>query len=115
MNKIIAVIAIISTIGIIKANAQGCVAIRSTGGAACSMQKSTDSSKWTLAINGRYFKSFRHFVGTAEQKQRVDQGTQVINHSLTADLSYYIGIKWLLSFYKKTFCVFKFLLPHESP
>ena len=87
MNKSIALIAIICTIGITKANAQGCVAIRSTGGAACSMQKSTDSSKWTLAINGRYFKSFRHFVGTAEQKQRVDQGTQVINHSLTADLS----------------------------
>ena len=65
--------------------AQGCVAIRSTGGY-CSMQH-TDSSKWQLSINNRYFKSFRHFVGTAEQKQRQVLGNEVINHSVATDIT----------------------------
>lgn len=65
--------------------AQGCVAIRSTGGY-CNMQQA-DSSKWQLSINNRYFKSFRHFVGTDEQKQRLDLGTEVINHSTATDLA----------------------------
>lgn len=66
-------------------NAQGCVAIRSTGGY-CTMQN-TDSSKWLLSINNRYFKSFRHFVGTDEQKQRMELGTEVINHSTATDIA----------------------------
>jgi hypothetical protein len=66
-------------------HAQGCVAIRSTGGY-CSMQQA-DSSKWQLTINNRYFKSFRHFVGTDEQKQRMDLGTEVINHSTATDIA----------------------------
>ena len=62
-------------------NAQGCVAIRSTGGI-CTMNHSeqTDtSSKWEFNANNRYFKSFRHFIGTAEQKQRVEQGSVIIH------------------------------------
>ena len=69
--------------------AQGCVAIRSTGGI-CAMDHSEladTTSKWEFNANNRYFKSFRHFVGTAEQKQRVAQGTEVINHSYTLDLT----------------------------
>ena len=73
-----------------KSTAQGCVAIRSTGGI-CTMDHSTGDaakpSNWTLNINNRYFKSFRHFVGTVEQKQRVDQGTEVVNHAYTMDIS----------------------------
>jgi hypothetical protein len=74
------------------ANAQGCVAIRGNGGT-CTMtghdMTSTDkiSSGWTFAINNRYFKSFRHFVGTQEQKQRVEQGTEVINHVFSTELA----------------------------
>jgi len=71
------------------ANAQGCVAIRSTGGL-CTMDHSEQIdtlSKWEFNLNNRYFKSFRHFVGTKEQKQRVAQGTEVINHSYTLDLT----------------------------
>lgn len=41
---------------------------------------------WSLSINSRYFKSFRHFVGTAEQKQRVQQGTQVVNRVFSTEL-----------------------------
>ncbi|MES2773542.1 MAG: hypothetical protein V4722_05135 [Bacteroidota bacterium] len=70
--------------------AQGCVAIRSTGGF-CSMEqhdgKMENPSKWVLNMNNRYFKSYKHYVGTDEQKQRVQLGTQVINHSYTADFT----------------------------
>ena len=100
MKKYILLIAAIAVIGIKNVNAQGCVAIRSTGGAFCSMEKKTvDSSKWSLTLNGRYFRSFRHFVGKEEQKQRVNEGTQVINHSFTTDLSltYKLKNNWSIS------------------
>ncbi len=80
-----------------KIYAQGCVAIRSTGGV-CSMDHSEQMdtlSKWSLNLNNRYFKSFRHFVGTKEQKQRVAGGTEVINHAYTMDVSLFFNInKW---------------------
>jgi hypothetical protein len=72
-----------------KTNAQGCVAIRSTGGFGNSvkaMQNDT-AAKWEFSTNVRYFKSFRHYVGTAEQKQRQVLGNEVINHSYTQDLT----------------------------
>ncbi len=72
-----------------KTSAQGCVAIRSTGGV-CTMDHheiADTLSKWEFNLNNRYFKSFRHFVGTKEQKQRVEQGSEVINHSYTLDLT----------------------------
>jgi hypothetical protein len=64
---------------------QGCVAIRSTGGY-CSMQNA-DDSKWQLSLSNRYFKSFRHYVGTEEQKQRQELGNEVINHQYTLDVA----------------------------
>jgi hypothetical protein len=72
-------------------NAQGCVAIRSNGGT-CTMtayelnQSMQTHSSWSFAMNNRYFKSFRHFVGTDEQKQRVAQGTEVINRVFATEL-----------------------------
>jgi len=70
--------------------AQGCVAIRSTGGL-CTMGEHPDSlapqGSWLFNSNTRYFKSFRHFVGKQEQFQRVDLGTDVINHAYTQDLT----------------------------
>src|SRR6185437_7758087 len=56
-----------------RASAQGCVAIRSNGGfcTAGEEQGHVDTSaQWQLSINNRYYKSFRHYVGTAYQKQR---------------------------------------------
>ncbi|MEP6582998.1 MAG: hypothetical protein ABJA90_01975 [Ginsengibacter sp.] len=84
-----------------KTNAQGCVAIRSTGGI-CTMdhaQQMDTLSKWSLNVNNRYFKSFRHFVGTKEQKQRIAGGTEVINHSYTLDVSltYNINKRWSIA------------------
>ncbi|HTH31100.1 MAG TPA: hypothetical protein VL946_07100, partial [Lacibacter sp.] len=60
--------------------AQGCVAVRSNG-AMCTMSHadSEDDHKWQLTTGYRYFHSFRHFVGTDEQKHRVDEGTDVRN------------------------------------
>ncbi len=67
--------------------AQGCVAIRSSGGLGCSLKEhSKDSSGWMLNINNRYFKSYKHFVGKEEQEERVEKGTEVINHAYTMDI-----------------------------
>ncbi len=82
--------------------AQGCVAIRSNGSACTMMQHDSNSShkSWSLNINNRYFMSFRHFVGTAEQKQRETLGTQVINESFSTDftLTHTINSRWMLAF-----------------
>jgi hypothetical protein len=42
---------------------------------------------WLFNANTRYYRSFRHFIGKQEQTQRIAQGTNVINHSFTEDLS----------------------------
>jgi len=86
MKKILLLIAIIAA-AISKADAQGCVAIRSTGGLCTEgAMEHANPSKWSIGINNRYFKSYKHFVGTEEQKQRTAQHTEVINHSYTMDV-----------------------------
>ncbi|MEP6749889.1 MAG: hypothetical protein ABJB86_19280 [Bacteroidota bacterium] len=85
-------LALLSAILIIFANytatAQGCVAIRSTGGFCTAGSGHADTAaKWSLNINNRYFKSYKHFVGTAEQKQRQTLGTEVINYVYNADFA----------------------------
>jgi hypothetical protein len=72
--------------------AQGCVAIRSTGGI-CAMNEHPDSTAtsagyWLYNSNNRYFKSFRHFVGKAEQYQRFTLHNNVINKVFTQDNSF---------------------------
>ena len=64
--------------------AQGCVAIKGTAGI-CSHP--SDVKGWELNLNNRYFKSYKHFVGTVEQKQRVKEGTEVINHAYELDIT----------------------------
>ena len=82
--------------------AQGCVAIRSTGGI-CTIDHSGQAaipSKWEFNVNNRYYKSFRHFSGPDEQKQRVREGSEVINHSYTLDLTLtrHLNKWWSFSF-----------------
>ncbi len=89
MKKVIFSLLIYFTSAPTKSFSQGCVAIRSVGGL-CTMDhmgNNIDSSNWMLNLNGRYFRSFRHFVGTREQKHRVEEGSEVINKSFTFDLS----------------------------
>ena len=69
-----------------KTNAQGCVAIRSNGNS-CSLGKPGDAKGWQLNLNNRYFKSFKHFVGTEEQKEREEKNTEVINYSYSLDIT----------------------------
>ena len=67
-----------------ESNAQGCVAIKGTAGI-CS--RPTDSKGWEINLNNRYFRSYKHYVGTEEQKVRVEEGTNVINHAYELDIS----------------------------
>lgn len=73
--------------------AQGCVAVRNM--ATCSALDST-SSKWQIALNYRYFKSFRHFRGKEEEEERVQNGTEVINHdnSVLLGINYNFNKRW---------------------
>ncbi|MGC4102192.1 hypothetical protein [Ferruginibacter sp.] len=94
MKKIFTLAAIIC-IAHHTAHAQGCVAIKGTAGI-CS--KPSDAKGWELNLNNRYFKSYKHFVGTEEQTQRVDQGTNVINHSYELDITATrtVNLRWSL-------------------
>ena len=69
-----------------QSNAQGCVAIRSNGNT-CSSGKADAAKGYIFNLNTRYFKSYKHFVGTEEQHERVEEGTEVINHSLSFDFT----------------------------
>lgn len=89
MKKLISILSITFFITLILNNnsyAQGCVAIRSTG-AGSTIHTPDSVSGWTLNINNRYFKSYKHFVGKDEQYYRIDSGTNVINHQYTLDLT----------------------------
>jgi hypothetical protein len=89
-------------------SAQGCVAIRSNG-ATCAMMgyhpdgdhAAMQNTGWTLGINSRYFKSYKHFVGTKEQHERVENGTEVINHFTSTEfgLTRQLNNRWSLAFY----------------
>src|SRR5437868_7976763 len=68
----------------VKIQAQGCVAIKGTAGI-CG--RPSDAKGWELNLNNRYFKSYKHFVGTVEQKQREEEGSNVINHSYELDIT----------------------------
>jgi hypothetical protein len=64
--------------------AQGCVAIKgSTSG--CS--RPSDEKGWELNLNNRYFRSYKHYVGTNEQKERVEKKTNVINNVYELDIT----------------------------
>lgn len=78
--------------------AQGCVAVRNM--ASCSMVfDSTSSRAFQFSMNYRYFKSFRHFTGKEEDKERVDENTNVINHdnSIILGVNYTINNRWSVS------------------
>ncbi|TSD66936.1 hypothetical protein FFF34_005920 [Inquilinus sp. KBS0705] len=74
------------------ASAQGCVAIRGNGSFLTMEHPMLDTTaasdqSWYFTSSFRYFKSFRHFKGNEEQKQRQVLGNEVINHQTTIDLA----------------------------
>src|SRR5215831_12299364 len=84
MKRFYIVLCISLLVAQFKTNAQGCVAIKGTAGV-CS--RPSDAKGWELNINNRYFKSYKHFIGKEEQKQRVEEGSNVINHSYEMDIT----------------------------
>ncbi len=87
-------------ISVTKSTAQGCVAIR-TNGAVCTRQETgkSDVGGWQVNTSYRFFKSFRHFVGTAEQKERVEKGTDVRNwqHALNLTVVRQFNNRWSMA------------------
>ena len=68
--------------------AQGCVAIRGTGNACMiAHADSSNQQQWVLTTSARYFKSFRHYSGNEENKERLIQHTEVINHTASLDIN----------------------------
>ncbi len=80
--------------------AQGCVAIRSTGGfcAAGDHQHVDTAAQWQFSINNRYYISNRDYIGSAYQKIRQTLGNVVINHAYTMDMTIYriLNPRWTL-------------------
>jgi len=78
--------------------AQGCVAVRNMS--SCSLVfDSTSRGGWQFSMNYRYFKSFRHFTGKEEDKERIEENTNVINHdnSIILGANYTINSRWSVS------------------
>jgi hypothetical protein len=85
MNKnfyaIVFAIICLPFVSITTTNAQGCVAVRNMS--SCSLtgdSTSHDKNVLQISLNYRYFKSFRHYKGREEQLERLEKGTEVINH-----------------------------------
>jgi hypothetical protein len=99
MKKIIGLITIIIIIAAMPAVvfAQGCVAIKGTAGV-CSLRP--NDKGWDLNFNNRYFRSYKHFVGTKEQPQRVEDESNVINHSYELDITAIrtLNRRWSIAF-----------------
>jgi hypothetical protein len=58
----------------------------------------TSYQKWQLDFGWRYGYSFRHFVGTDEQEERLAEHSQVVNNVNLADLSLRYNVNPRLSF-----------------
>lgn len=69
---------------------QGCVAVRhmscASGGATSSDLFAQKHGKWQVSTGYRYFRSFRHFRGSEQEHERVENHTEVINLSHAFDL-----------------------------
>ncbi len=74
--------------------AQGCVAIRGNSASGGGFENTANLMKGELntQMGLRYFKSFRHFRGTTEETNRIEEGTNVINHSYFMDVSFSYGV-----------------------
>ncbi|MBK9271579.1 MAG: hypothetical protein IPM48_08265 [Saprospiraceae bacterium] len=67
--------------------AQGCVAVRSTGSACTGLTNFVQPNHgWQLNFAYRYFKSYKHFRGNHEEKNRVEAGSDVRNYTNNLDI-----------------------------
>ena len=66
--------------------AQGCMAVCSTGNINMLHPDENEKAAWPLCTTSRSFKSFRHFSGTEENKQRLIKGAEVMNLQTRLDI-----------------------------
>lgn len=81
---------------------QGCIAVRHMACASGRLNNSNakmQSGQFQFTAGYRYLYSYKHFVGTTEQKQRVAEGTDVRNysHSLDFGLTYALNTRMSVS------------------
>ena len=74
-------------------NAQGCVAVKNMSSCPLTYDSLSSGRGLQLSLNHRYFRSYKHFVGSHEETHRVEQGTQVINN----DNSINLGVTYTLN------------------
>lgn len=77
--------------------AQGCIAVRSGCGVNVGGGAVLGKGQWNAGTNFRYFHSYKHFRGKHEEKERVENGTEVINDSYFFDLQASYGLTDRLS------------------
>jgi hypothetical protein len=73
--------------------AQGCVAVRNMSSCSLSWDSTSTHDKFLVSLNYRYFRSYKHFRGDHEEKERVENGTEVINN----DNSVIFGFSWFVN------------------
>jgi len=78
-----------------KVSAQGCVAVKNISSPGLNFGDDTHQG-WQFSLNYRYFRSYKHFRGTEEEEQRVEQGTEVINNdnSINLGINYTFNSRW---------------------
>lgn len=76
--------------------AQGCVAVKNMTGHHNLNFGDEPQSGWQFSVNYRYFRSYKHFRGTHEETERVENGTEVINNdnSVNLGINYTFNNRW---------------------
>ena len=79
---------------------QGCIAVRSMATANGNPSGSAfmKAGEFQVSANYRYLHSYKHFVGTVEQPQRVEEKTEVINDQNSFDFGLTYAVTNRLSF-----------------
>lgn len=79
--------------------AQGCVAVKNMSTCPMTFDSLSSGRGLQVSLNYRYFRSYKHFVGSHEETHRVEQGTQVINNdnSVNLGLTYAINQRFSAS------------------
>ena len=75
--------------------AQGCVAVKNMSSPGLNFGDGSHSG-WQFSVNYRYFRSYKHFRGTHEETERVENGTNVINNdnSVNLGINYTFNSRW---------------------
>lgn len=70
----------------IAVHAQGCVAVKNMSSHVLNFGDEVQEGNWQFSLNYRYFRSYKHFRGDHEEKERVENGTEVINNDNSVNI-----------------------------